>query len=132
MAFERKVRLQTRPVIRSLIQVTVNRSGRAENFVRTQNCQLVGDPLLDWQPMQLVQFKSIGFVRRSRVWRLTPSQRMNRVNFEQLEGFLPRRKQRYKFHPRTSHGMQLSINYELFRTMKPFVGHTNQYHCQVI
>jgi len=34
--------------------VQVNRSGRALNFVR-QNCQLVCDPLLDWQPMQLVQ-----------------------------------------------------------------------------
>ena len=34
--------------------VQVNRSGRAPNFVR-QNCQLVCDPLLDWQPMQFVQ-----------------------------------------------------------------------------
>jgi len=36
----------------SVMQVTW--SGRALNFVR-QNCQLVRDPLLNWQPLQLVQ-----------------------------------------------------------------------------
>jgi len=34
--------------------VYVNRIGCAPKFVR-QNCQLVCDLLLDWQPMQLVQ-----------------------------------------------------------------------------
>jgi len=34
--------------------VQVNQSGRAANRER-QNCQLVCDPLLDRQPMQLVQ-----------------------------------------------------------------------------
>ena len=51
MADERKVRLQIR--FRDSV-VQLNRSGRGPNVVR-QNCQLVCDPLLDWQqPMQLV------------------------------------------------------------------------------
>jgi len=34
--------------------VQVNWSGRVAKLVR-QNCQLVRDPLLDWQPLQLMQ-----------------------------------------------------------------------------